>query len=348
MVARIAPVLVFLIAVTVIAELADKAKVFDVAAREAAHLARGRVWRLWLLVVVLATGLTIVLSLDTCAVLLTPVVLAMARQLDIPPKLFAFTTVWLAGTASLLLPVSNLTNLLALHQFRQLNTSYLEVSWRPAIAAIMITVVVLAALFHKDLGRSYDVPAAPAVEDKVLFWTSTAVCVLLGPAFVSGIEVAWPASIGALILVAVFAIRRRGDLRWSLIPAKLVVGVVILFAVVAFLTDHGLEGLLRQVAGTTSDLRLSATAALGANLFDNLPAYLAMEPVASSDPQRMGALLIGVNTGCLLTLWGSLATLLWRARCKSAGVTITWWSFLWRGLILTPLVVAGSVLALSL
>ncbi len=126
MVARIAPVLVFLIAVTVIAELADKAKVFDVAAREAAHLARGRVWRLWLLVVVLATGLTIVLSLDTCAVLLTPVVLAMARQLDIPPKLFAFTTVWLAGTASLLLPVSNLTNLLALHQFRQLNTPYLD------------------------------------------------------------------------------------------------------------------------------------------------------------------------------------------------------------------------------
>jgi arsenical pump membrane protein len=87
LVARIAPVLVFLIAVTVIAELADKAKVFDVAAREAAHLARGRVWRLWLLVVVLATVLTIVLSLDTCAVLLTPVVLAMARQLDVPPKL---------------------------------------------------------------------------------------------------------------------------------------------------------------------------------------------------------------------------------------------------------------------
>jgi arsenical pump membrane protein len=70
LVERIAPVLVFLVAVTVIAELADEAKVFDVAAREAAHLARGRVWRLWLLMVVLATGLTIVLSLDTCAVLL--------------------------------------------------------------------------------------------------------------------------------------------------------------------------------------------------------------------------------------------------------------------------------------
>ena len=102
---RIAPVLVFLVGVTVIAGLADAAKVFEVAAREAAHLGRGRTWRLWLLIVTLATALTVVLSLDTCAVLLTPVVLAISRQLDIPPKLFAFTTVWLAGTASLLLPV---------------------------------------------------------------------------------------------------------------------------------------------------------------------------------------------------------------------------------------------------
>jgi arsenical pump membrane protein len=347
LVERIAPVLVFLVAVTVIAELADQAKVFDVAAREAAHLARGRVWRLWLLVVALATGLTIVLSLDTCAVLLTPVVLSMARQLQIPPKLFAFTTVWLAGTASLLLPVSNLTNLLAQHPFRQLGVNHLSVSWRPAIAAILITVVVLAALFHRDLPRRYVVPPTPAVDDKVLFWGSAGVCVLLGPAFVSGIEVAWPASIGALVLVVLFAVRRRSVLRWSLIPFKLVGTVVVLFTVVGFLSSHGLEDLLRRVAGTTSELRLSATAALGANLFDNLPAYLAMEPVASDSPHRMLALLIGVNCGCLLTLWGSLATLLWRARCDAARVNISWWSFLWRGLILTPLVVTGAVLALN-
>ena len=118
--ARIAPVLVFLVGVTVIAELADAAGVFEIAAREAAHLGRGRVWRLWLMVVALGAGCTIVLSLDTTAVLLTPVVLAMARQLDISPRLFAITTVWLAGTASLLLPVSNLTNLLSLHRFDEL------------------------------------------------------------------------------------------------------------------------------------------------------------------------------------------------------------------------------------
>jgi arsenical pump membrane protein len=353
---RIAPVLVFLVAVTVIAGLSDSAKVFEVAAREAAHLGRGKTWRLWLLVVTLATALTVVLSLDTCAVLLTPVVLAMARQLDIPPKLFAFTTVWLAGTASLLLPVSNLTNLLALHRFGQLGLglrAYLGLSWRPAIAAVAITVAVLALLFHRDLRQAYVVPETPGVEDKTLFWGAAGVCLALGPAFVTGVQVAYPATAGALILIVLFAVRRRTELSWSLIPWRLVITVVGLFLVVAALTAHGLEHLLGTVAGSSgrgllADLRLTGTAAFGANAVDNLPAYLAMEPVAAADGSRMMALLIGVNCGCLLTLWGSLATLLWRDRCVAAGVHISWWSFLWRGLVLTPVVLVGTVLVLNL
>ncbi|TCM40195.1 SLC13 family permease [Kribbella sp. VKM Ac-2568] len=353
---RIAPVLVFLVAVTVIAGLADAAKVFEVAAREAAHLGRGRTWRLWLLVVALATALTIVLSLDTCAVLLTPVVLAMARQLDIPPKLFAFTTVWLAGTASLLLPVSNLTNLLALHRFDQLGLGlrdYLGLSWRPAVAAVLITVVLLAVLFHRDLRRSYVVPPTPGIDDKVLFWGAAGVCLALGPAFVTGVNVAWPASAGALVLLVLFAVRRPSELTWALLPWRLVVTVVGLFLIVGALTAHGLEHLLDDVAGTApggllADLRLTGTAALGANAVDNLPAYLAMEPLAAAEGRRMMLLLIGVNCGCLLTLWGSLATLLWRDRCIAAGIHISWWSFLWRGLVLTPLVLIGTVLALNL
>ena len=353
---RIAPVLVFLVAVTVIAGLADAAKVFEVAAREAAHLGRGKTWRLWLLVVTLATALTIVLSLDTCAVLLTPVVLAMARQLDIPPKLFAFTTVWLAGTASLLLPVSNLTNLLALHRFDQLGLGlrdYLGLSWRPAVAAVLITVVVLAVLFHRDLRRNYVVPPTPGIDDKVLFWGAAGVCLALGPAFVTGVNVAWLASAGALVLLVLFAVRRPTELTWALLPWRLVVTVVGLFLVVAALTAHGLEHLLDDVAGTTpggllADLRLTGTAALGANAVDNLPAYLAMEPLAAAEGRRMMLLLIGVNCGCLLTLWGALATLLWRDRCIAAGIHISWWSFLWRGLVLTPLVLVGAVLALNL
>jgi arsenical pump membrane protein len=186
----------------------------------------------------------------------------------------------------------------------------------------------------------------------VLFWGSAAVCLALGPAFVTGIDVAWPASVGAFVLVVLFAVRRRTELTWALVPWRLVITVVGLFLVVGALTAHGLEGLLRDIAGTgenlAAHLRLTGTAALGANAVDNLPAYLAMERVASADGTRMVLLLIGVNCGCLLTLWGSLATLLWRDRCRAAGVHISWWSFLWRGLILTPLVLTGAVLAVNI
>ena len=70
---------------------------------------------LWLLVVLVAALSTIFLSLDTTAVLLTPVVIVLARHAGLNPLPFALTTVWLANTGSLLLPVSNLTNLLAQH-----------------------------------------------------------------------------------------------------------------------------------------------------------------------------------------------------------------------------------------
>lgn len=348
---RIAPVLAFLAAVTVIAEMTDAAGVFDVAAREAAHLGRGRTWRLWLMVVALATVSTVVLSLDTTAVLLTPVVLSMARQLDLPPRLFAMTTVWLAGTASVLLPVSNLTNLLALHRLHALGLDlggYLALSWRPALAALLATVLVTALLFRRDLGRRYAVPPTPAVPDKPLFWSCVCVCALLGPAFLSGINVAWPAAAGAVLLTVLFVVRRREVLRWALLPWRLVITVTGLFVIVAALSRHGLEDLLTTVAGAgpdgfLGDLRLSVTGAVSANLVDNLPAYVAMEPVADNTGRRLMLLLIGVNCGCLLTLWGSLATLLWRDRCRAAGVQVSWVRFLLYGSALVPVVLLAAV-----
>ena len=115
---RVGPILVFLVAITVVAELSDRIGLFVVVARWAAVLARGSVVGLWLLVVLVATVATAVLSLDTTAVLLTPVVLVLARRLGLSQELFAFTAVWLANTASLVLPVSNLTNLLARARLR--------------------------------------------------------------------------------------------------------------------------------------------------------------------------------------------------------------------------------------
>jgi Na+/H+ antiporter NhaD/arsenite permease-like protein len=100
--------------------------------------------RLWLLVVIVATAATVVLSLDTTAVLLTPVVVVMAAQLGLNRALFAYTAVWLANTASLLLPVSNLTNLLSTHVLAANALAFAHLMWPAALAAVLITVAALA------------------------------------------------------------------------------------------------------------------------------------------------------------------------------------------------------------
>ncbi|WP_404385651.1 arsenic transporter [Knoellia locipacati] len=351
--ARIGPVMVFLVAMTVVAEVAEIAGVFDVAAHWTSHAGRHRTWLLWLLIVALATGCTIVLSIDTTAVLLTPVVIAMTRQLGIPAMPFTLTTVWLANTASLLLPVSNLSNLIALHRFSSLGIGtheYIALAWRPALAAIVATVVVLFVLHRRDLLTRYD-PDPPAdPHDRILLWVAGAVCVSLGPAFVSGVTPAVPAGIGAVVLVAALAWRWPARLRTVAVPWVMVLAVCALFLVVEIAMRHGLEPLLAGLVGTGDGdaWRVGLVGAAGSNLVNNLPAYLALEPVSDGSGERLMALLVGVNAGSIVTVWGSLATLLWRDRCRRAGLTINAWPYAVRSLVCAVAAVSAALLALSL
>ena len=133
--------------------------------------------------------------------------------------------------------------------------------------------------------------------------------------------------------------------------AWLVILVAGLFLVVAAGHAHGLDHLLARLTGSGDDLvallHTSSVATVGANLVNNLPAYAALEPTAGTVP-RTFALLVGVNAGPLVLLWGSLATLLWRERCRARGVDIGWREFAATGLVGVPLVVVASTVALSL
>ena len=351
--ARLGPVRAFVVCLTVVAELAGALGVFAMVARVAARLARGSVIALWLLVVLVAVVATAVLSLDTTAVLLTPVVLALAAQLGLDRGLFALTAVWLANTASLLLPVSNLTNLLALGRLPgSTTTAFAALTWPAALACVLVTVATLAVLFRRSLRGRYVLATAPPVADRRLLVLATVVCALLGPAFLLGVDVVVAAAAAAGVLVVACAAARPTLLRWTLLPWRLVLGVSVLFVVVQYAHDHGLAELLSRAAGTGEGwvalLRVGALGALGANVVDNLPAYLALEPAAESSPLRLAALLVGVNAGPLVTPWASVATLLWAARCRAAGVDVSWGRFVLRGLLVVPLLLLAGVTALWL
>jgi len=238
-------VLGFVVAITVVAELSQSAGVFGAAADAAARAAHGRVWVLWLLVVLLATMSTVVLSLDTTAVLLTPVVLATARRLALPTTGLALATVWLSNTASLLLPVSNLTNLLSWHRMQALDVGvggYARLSWAPALTAVVVTGLVLAVLFGRQMHGRFPVPGPRRPEDRALLLGASAVCLLLVPAFLIGVPVVWPATAAALVLVGLFAWRDATALRWSLLPLRVVAVVLVLFVVARWAGEHLLAG----------------------------------------------------------------------------------------------------------
>lgn len=352
---RIWPVLMFLFAITIVAEIAEAAGVFDVAASWASRAGGGRVWLLWLVVVLLSVVATVVLSLDTTAVLLTPVVIKVARHVNVPPLPFAMTTVCLANTASLLLPVSNLTNLLALDRFSQLGVSpggYVRIAALPAFAAIVATVTVLATLHRKQLGGRYELAVVPHEYDRVLLGVSSVVCLLLAPAFVSGIPPMISAGVAAVALVAISLARFPELLRTISIPWKMFIGVSLLFTVVGLFGQHGLNAGIGSIVGNGLDdadlFRVGGIGALAANLGNNLPAYFAMELAVSDDPKRLMALIIGVNAGSLVTVWASLATILWRERCRSAGLTIRTSTFIWQGAAVGGAAVSAALVALVL
>ncbi|MEV7769652.1 SLC13 family permease [Microbacterium sp. NPDC086615] len=350
---RVWPILLFVVAVTIVAELASKAGLFDVVAARLARVARGRTVWLWVLVVALATVATAFLSLDTTAVLLTPVVVSMAVARKLDPLPFAFVTVVLANTASLVLPVSNLTNLLASEALGGGHdpVAFLALLGPSALIAIAVSVSVLTLVFLRRLPKTYPDAVSPTVSDPILLRVSAVVTVALLPLLVVGLEPWMPAVGAAVVLLAAFAWRAPAGLGIRLVPWSLLVFAGGLFLAVGALEALGIGRVTSVLAGTGDDLvslwQVAGVGALAANGINNLPAYLALESVAGS-PARLAALLIGVNAGPIMTPWASLATLLWHDRLVAAGVEVKWGRFIVFGAVIAPLILVLGVLPLAL
>lgn len=354
---RIGPLLAFLATVIVLAELAGRAQVFDVVAAWVARAGRGRYPLLFGLCVVFASLTTITLNLDTTAVLLTPVMLALGTRVGIAALPLAMTTVWLANTASLLLPVSNLTNLLAADRVALSPAGLAGVMWLPQLAAIGVTAGCLWVFYWRRGRRGADryvPPAVPVPGDPVLL----RICAVACGGFLLAILLLdvplWSASLVAMVVVvAAYAMRRRQELRLSLVPWRLLVLVPGMFLVVETVGAHGLHTLLVRALGSDDGfvgmLRSAGVGAGLSNVLNNLPAYVAGEAVIPPDNHhQLLALLIGVNAGSVVTPWGSLATLLWFERCRWQGTRIDVRRFVLTGLVLSVTAVSAATCALAL
>jgi arsenical pump membrane protein len=317
---EVAPTVAFLVVILLLAHLAANEGLFTWAAQVTAKQAGRSPHRLLVRVVVLSAVVTAVLSLDATVVLLTPVVLATAVHMRIPARPHAWAAGHLANSGSLLLPVSNLTNLLA---FAVTGLSFLHFTGLmlgPQLVAVTVEYLVLRLMFRDDLAVPVEdpvteTPPAPVVALVVVGGTVVGFAV----ASPAGIAPVWPALAGVVVLGVRQLVRRRttvGDLVTAAdLPfALFVLGLsVVVTAVLDSGLENGLAALLPDGTDLLALLAVTGIAAVAANLLNNLPATLALLPVAAAGgPGPVLAVLIGVNVGPNLTYVGSLANLLWR------------------------------------
>jgi arsenical pump membrane protein len=358
---QLGPTVGFLAAVLVLAHLAGEHGVFRYAGTVAARISRGRPPRLLVAVFAAASLITAVLSLDATVVLLTPVVFATAARIGARPRPHVYASAHLANSASLLLPVANLTNLLAFAASGLTFVGFAAVMALPWLAVIAAEYAAFRWFFRADLRTPAD--PAPADDDVPAPRYALAVLGLTLAGFAVAQPVGVPPGWVAVAGAAALAVPRRTPLRTLVREANpaFCAFVLALGVVVLAVREHGLGRLVdalvpgfstpHATAGHAGLLALFAVAVLAAvlaNLLNNLPATLVLLPAVQWSPGLLLAMLIGVNVGPNLTYVGSLATLLWRQILHARDAAPDVGEFLRLGLLTVPLALAVGVPALWL
>jgi arsenical pump membrane protein len=355
------PTVGFLAALLLIAEGCRREGLFEALGQLIARSCRGDERRLLALVFAVATAVTIVLGLDATVVLLPPVVLVTVRSLRTNPRAPLYACAHLANSASLLLPVSNLTNLLA---FRASGLSFLHFAGLmalPTAAVVAIEWAIIPHWFGVARGRQRvedepplagaSEPAAARLPRRPLVVVSLA---LIGFALSSplGLAPVWIAVAAAVVLNLPALVSGRADVIRLIRVSEpgFLIFVLGLGVIVAAAGRHGLGTAVHAVlpsGDSLPDLLLVVlVSAVLANAVNNLPATLILVPVAAGlGAAPVLAVLIGVNVGPNLTPAGSLATLLWRRVLSGSGVSVSAREFVRLGLTTVPLsLVAATVL----
>jgi arsenical pump membrane protein len=268
---------------------------------------------------------------------------------------YAYATAHLANAASLLLPVSNLTNLLAFHIADISFAKFTLVMALPWLAAVAAVYVVFRLFFAGDL-RLAPHPEEVGPPPRPPVFVLVVVALTLAGFAVSesvGVAPAWVALVGASVLAVRSLSRRHTSVPEILrsVNVSFLVFVLALGVVVQAVTLNGMgkamSGVLPSGSGLAALLAIAAIAAVLANVVNNLPATLVLLPlVAPCGPVAILAVLIGVNIGPNLTYVGSLSNLLWRGVLRQQNVEASVGEYTRLGLCTVPTALVAAVLAL--
>jgi len=340
----------FLALILMFSRLCADAGVFDYLGALTARACRGQPILLLGLVVACAALVTTALTLDATVVLLTPVVLRTAARVGTPARPHSYACVQLANAGSLFLPVSNLTNLLAVSVTGVSFGAFARSMALPWVVAAVVEFALLALYFRTDLVHVSE-PSDSAPTPLPRYAMTVVIVTLAGFVLASSFDVApaW-AALGGVVLLAVRSwtpaktpeLIRAASLEFCLF-------VLALGVIVDAVARHGLSSTLRDLlphgASLPALLGVAFLAAATANVLNNIPATLLLAPLVAAQPSALFAMLLGVNIGPNATYMGSLATLLWRRQLPPADKPKAA-QFHRFGLITTPVVLVACTVAL--
>ena len=358
-------VYLFLAGMMLLAELARQEGLFDWLAARAARLARGSASRLFTLVFGVGILVTIFLSNDATAVVLTPAVAAVAQAAGATQRLpYLLVCAFVANAASFVLPISNPANLVIYGSRMPPLLEWLPRYALPSLLAIAATYAVLRWTQREPLRApirsDVAMPSLPPGGRVAAYGIAATAGVLMAASAV-GLALGLPTFLAALATLALVLGRSKTGLAevlrpipWGVLP--LVAG---LFVLVEALDRTGLLRLLSGLLDAAAAHSVAATAwgagitlALGTNVMNNLPAGLIAGQVVQASgvpPAVTGAVLIGVDLGPNLSVTGSLATILWLGALRREGQSLDARRFFRLGLLVMPpaLLLALSALLLA-
>lgn len=362
-------VLLFFAGLTAVVAVAESAGFFAWVAYLAATVANGSGRRLFFAVIAAGVLITLFLTNDAAAVVMTPLVFVLVRRLRLPATPFAFACTFIANGASVALPISNPINIIigtAAH-FRL--GEYVALLWLPALTGIVATVAMLWILFRRAVRIKFNSASVVRPDDDPRY--TMEVSALLGLTAVAFITVsATGGSVGLTAAVAGAVLIGHGfsrrALRWPRVVSEMNPGIVIMVAAL-FVAVDGVRhsGLLNSAAATAVAVAsahpslagpfAALASAAAANLFNNLPTALIVVgtlhvgalPVDVARHFAAGA-IVGCDLGPNLTTVGSLSTLIWLVLLRRRGLKISAAEYFKVGIVLAPVVLACSIAALWL
>ena len=351
-------VYLFLTGMMLLSELAREHGVFDWLSSAAVRSARGSYSRLFLLVYLVGTIVTIFMSNDATAVVLTPAILVAVRKAKVEPLPYLFVCAFIANAASFVLPISNPANLVVFHDQMPPLGRWLLWFGVPSLLSIVATFAVLRWNFRKELRGFIESEVTNHFLTRhgtiVVGGLAATVAVLL-IASVLNWDLGLPTLVTAMVVATAVSVMARTnplpllkEISWTtlLLVAGLFVMVEAVESIGAMKCTQAWLAWAQSLAPTAGAFVVASVVAVANNLVNNLPlGLLAGSTLQATHAQGLiaSAILTGVDLGPNLSITGSLATILWLIALRKEKLNVSFWCFLKVGAVAMPVALLAAI-----